>query len=268
MQTWEHLRTWPADVQRLSQLVFTPDGSALVSLGTPDAVSWDPESGLERTRARLGIPASGQFAISPDSQYIAAPAWVRGAAPPYAIRLWKLADGTVHKTIAHPSAANRGQLAFAGSSDTLIMGGGKGMTVWDLATSKLTANLGSKTLHDVPLAVHPDSQRVAMQPWSGPIEVWDITTQKKLISTTVHGGKTMVTNIAIHPGGKWAASAGEDGAVCLWDFGTGVVAKKWQLGPAKGIVHQVAFSPDGRYLATVNGNGTAYILRMDETIER
>jgi WD40 repeat protein len=262
MKSWKHIRTWPAQTGRRPQLLFSPDGATLVSLGNRDAVVWDPHSGAERIRIPMG-PVPIQLAISPDGQFLAAPAYVRGGATPYAIRLWKIADGTVHQTVSHASAANRGQLAFAGSNDTLVMGGGKGMTAWDLASSKLVADLGTKTLHDVPLAVHPDGKRVAMQPWSGPIEVWDITTQKKLLSTSVHAGKAMVNSIAVHPGGRFAASAGEDGTACLWEFDTGAVVKSWQLGPPKGIVFQVAFSPDGRYLATVNGNGTAYILRLD-----
>lgn len=262
MRTWRKVRTWPAENNRLRQLEFTPDGSSLVALGNVDAVVWDPDSGAERTRITMGA-APMQMAISPDSQFLAAPTYVRGGASPYAIRLWKISDGSVHQTIAHKSAANRGQLAFAGSNDTLVMGGGKGMTVWDLANSKLTSDLGNKTLHDVPLAVHPDGKRVAMQPWYGPIDIWDIAAQKNVLSVRVHGGKALVNSIAIHPAGKWAASAADDGAVCLWEVDTGAVVKSWQLGPPKGIIFQVAFSPDGRYLATVNGNGTAYMLRLD-----
>jgi WD40 repeat protein len=266
MKTWKHIRTWPAQAGKLSQLLFTPDGSSLVSLGNVEATLWDPDTGVERRRITTGGSHTRQMAISPDGQLLASPAYVRDAPSTYAVRLWKIADGSIHQTIADRAAASRGQLAFVGAGDTLVMGGGKGMTVWDLANSKLLANLGNKTLHDVPLAVHPDGKRVAMQPWSGPIEVWDITTQTKLLSTSVHAGKAMVNSIAIHPGGKLAASAGEDGAACLWDFDTGAVVKSWQLGPPKGIVFQVAFSPDGRYLATVNGNGTAYILRLDGII--
>ena len=262
MQSWKHLRQWPADHHRLKQLAFTPDGSALVSLGGKDAVVWDHSTGIERARMKNG-PVPGQMAISPDSQYLAMPEYVTGGAQsPYAIRLWKIADATVHKTINHPSASNRGQLAFM-DTDTLVMGGGKGVTVWDLVNSKFVADLGSKTIHDVPLAVHPDGKRAIMQPWYSAIEVWDIQAQKMILATNPHGGKSLGTSIAIHPEGKWAASAADNGTACLWEIDTGAIVKLWQLGPPKGVVFQVAFSPDGRYLATVNGNGTAYILRLD-----
>ena len=261
--TWHHMRTWSAESRPLWHLAFTPDGTYLISMGSRGLVIWDPVTGTQQRIIETGVMRR-EFAISSDSQLVASSQMLLGA--PYSIRVWNIADGSVHKTISHPSAKIRGQLAFAGSNDTLVMGGGKGMTVWDLANSKLLADLGTKTIHDVPLAVHPDGKRVAMQPWYGPIDVWDITTQKNVLSVRVHAGKSLVNSIAIHPSGKWAASAGEDGTACLWEFDTGAVLKSWQLGPPKGIVFQVAFSPDGRYLATVNGNGTAYILRIDRIV--
>ncbi|HUE73206.1 MAG TPA: WD40 repeat domain-containing protein [Pirellulaceae bacterium] len=259
--SWQHLRTWQAETGKARQLLFTPDGTSLASMGNNECAVWDCQTGGERIR--FYVNAVGyNGAISPDGKFLAAATTVQGGASPYVIRLWKIVDGTIHKTINHPSASNRGQLAFIGS-DTLVMGGGKGMTVWDLAKGTLVADLGNRTIHDVPLAVHPDGKRVIMQPWYSAIEVWDITTQKLLLGTNVHGGKSLASSIAIHPGGKWAASAADNGTACLWEIDTGAIVKQWQLGPPAGFVSQVAFSPDGRYLATVNGNGTAYILRLD-----
>jgi WD40 repeat protein len=260
---WHHIRTWSAESQPLWDFAFTPDGASLVSMGPRGLVIWDPMTGTQQRIIETGI-IRRTFAISPDSRLVASSQMLRGA--PYSIRLWSLADGSVHQTISHPSAKIRGQLAFAESGNTLVMGGGKGVTVWNLAKSTLTADLGSKTVHDVPIAVHADGKRVAMAPWYGPIEIWDITTQRNVLSVRVHGAKALVNSIAIHPSGKYAASAAKDGTACLWEFDTGAAIKLWQLGPPKGIVFQVAFSPDGRYLATVNGNGTAYILRLDRIV--
>ncbi len=263
MKSWKQLRTWPAQARKLSQLLFAPDGSSLVSLGNDEAIVWDPLTGAEQLKISTGGAHPRQMAISPDSRLLASLAHVRGGACPFAVRLWNLADGTLYQTITHPSASSSGQLAFAGSSDTLVMGGGQGITVWDLPNSKLLANLGSMPIHVLPLAVHQDGYRAIMQPSKSAIEVWDILAQKLLLGTTPHGDKSLATSIAIHPEGKWAASAADDGTACLWEIDTGAIVKQWQLGPPQGKVFQVAFSPDGRYLATVNGNGTAYILRLD-----
>jgi WD40 repeat protein len=260
--SWRPVRTWEADREALWQLAFAPNGD-LLSGSRRGIVVWNPATGAEvRTISPRGF-FHDRFAISLDGQFVAAPDSLPGA--PYSIGIWNLASGAAHKTIsnANPAAAERGELAFDASGKQLVVGGGKGITVWDVVTGKLTANLGNKTLHDVPLAMHEDGQRVAMAPWRGPVELWDLGAKKLAFSANVHGAKAMVYSIAIHPRGKWAASAADDGTASLWDFDTGAVVKSWQLGPAKGIVFQVAFSPDGRYLATVNGNGTAYILRID-----
>jgi WD40 repeat protein len=264
-RTWRPLRTWQADREKIAQLSFAPDG-AILSGSRRGIVVWNPRTGFEVLTITPRNFFHDRFAISPDGQLLAAPETLPGS--PYSIRLWKLADGSVHKTIANanPFAAERGELAFDSSGKQLVVGGGKGITVWDVATGKVTANLGNKTLHDVPIAIHADDQRVAMAPWRGPVELWDLGAKKLTVSANVHGAKAMVYSIAIHPRGKLAASAADDGTACLWDFDTGAVVKSWQLGPPKGILFQVAFSPDGRYLATVNGNGTAYILRLDGII--
>jgi WD40 repeat protein len=261
-RTWRSVRTWRADREQLYQLTFAPDGS-LLSGSRRGIVIWDPDTGAEVRR--LGPPSffHKRFAISADGQLIACPLSLPAAS--YSLGLWKLADGTPFKTFANPSPASssRGELVFDPASKFLLVAGGKGVMVWDLATGKQTADLGSKTIHDVSVALHADRQRVAIAPWYGPLQVWNLATKKQLLAVGVHGGNSLVSSIAIHPAGKWAASVAHNGTACLWDFDSGALIKSWQLGPPKGQLFQVAFSPDGRYLATVNGNGTAYILRMD-----
>ena len=44
----------------------------------------------------------------------------------------------------------------------------------------------------------------------------------------------------------------------------GNLLKTFQLAPPGGGIHQVAFTPDGRHLITANGNGTIYVLRLQE----
>lgn len=258
-RTWRPVRSWQADRDEIWQLAFAPNGT-LVAGGPRGIALWNAETGTEERIIKPRMFFHRYFAISPDGQFIVAPHHANSPG----IGIWKRADGTLHKTIVHTAASVRGELVFDPSGDTLVMGGGTGAaTIWDLENSKFVGSLPGRTIHNVPLAMHQDGMRVLAAPWYGPIEVWHISTQKKLLSVRVHRGNAMVSSIAIHPKGKWAASAANDGAACLWDIDTGAVVKSWQLGPPKGIVFQVAFSPDGRYLATVNGNGTAYILRLD-----
>ena len=72
--TGEVLHRLAAHNERVSALLFTPDGRRLVSAGGSDGVRiWDPESGLELLTLRETASAHiTQFMISPDGHRLAA----------------------------------------------------------------------------------------------------------------------------------------------------------------------------------------------------
>jgi hypothetical protein len=60
-----------------------------------------------------------------------------------------------------------------------------------------------------------------------------------------------------------AYSAGENGRVARWVWSP--TAKEWELRgswPLPGPVHGLSLSADRRFAVTVNGDGTAYVLRL------
>src|SRR5262249_29834593 len=65
--------------------------------------------------------------------------------------------------------------------------------------------------------------------------------------------------VAFSAGGKRFAASGAFGVVWVRETATGKLVREWKL---PGCVYRVAFLPDGRHLVTLNGNGTAYVLRL------
>lgn len=132
------------------------------------------------------------------------------------------------------------------------------------------ASRGEKTLPATPglttqvsaMAWHPDGKLLATgtypQNEQQPFRIWESATGK-----LVHRfpGKAMATAVAFQPHGMAFAGADADGNVTLWNLSDEKVTHHWQLG---GPVSSLTFSPDSRHLITGNGNGTVYVLHLDD----
>lgn len=70
------------------------------------------------------------------------------------------------------------------------------------------------------------------------------------------------------PDGKTIATGAADSKVRLWEpdppRGKSALKRTIEIGPPGGLVKQVYWTPDGRHLVTLNGNGTIYVLRLEE----
>ena len=104
--------------------------------------------------------------------------------------------------------------------------------------------------------------------------VFTITGSKGMLApiSDLNQYKSLKTVSTVHPG-TWRTSAvnpvtGEliachgDGKLTFWKP-NGDIIREIPVGPPGGAITKLTHSPDGRYMLTANGNGTIYIIRVD-----
>jgi len=108
------------------------------------------------------------------------------------------------------------------------------------------------------------------------IPIWEVATGRLSLWPNRHRltllpnrHETSLVSAALSPNGRtlatWSGHSQGDGTLRLWDIGTGAERGEFiRLCHPGGEIRQVAFSPTGRYLATANGNGTVYILKVED----
>jgi WD40 repeat protein len=110
-----------------------------------------------------------------------------------------------------------------------------------------------------PIAFSPDGNLFASQGMSGELQVWDVSTRRKISSMKFKNNSETATSVTFSPDGKWIASGTYyDKTVRVWEVTTGREISHMTHNEA---VHSVAFSPDGKSIVSGSGdeNGTAIV---------
>lgn len=110
------------------------------------------------------------------------------------------------------------------------------------------------------VAFHPDGRHLAAGSYSGTIDIWDVSTRKKVAELVGHQG--IVYGVDYSPDGTRLVSGGNDTTVRIWDIATG--AQVLELRGHRQYVKSVVFSPDGSRIATASGDMTVRIWESAE----
>ena len=182
---------------RISALVFSPDGTRLVSATMAGSVQmWDPETGIELTSfiaqdsdgAKHEVKEGGMvvtttykdpisvLAFSPNGKLLAAGSHQE-------IRLWNMETGNWGKGITSIDAYKDGKEVFHGCEA---------------------------------LVFSPDNTTLVNGDGNGRIQLWDMATGDELV--TLNGHMDGVGTLKFSPDGKTLVSAGQDGTIFLWDW--------------------------------------------------
>jgi WD40 repeat protein len=105
----------------------------------------------------------------------------------------------------------------------------------------------------------PDGKTVAAAVADAEIQLWDVTTGKRL-RVLRNRGPVLGTPFVFSPDGKTIAGSGSDETVRVWDAATGKQVRSWknldEPSPvASSQIFAVALSPDGTMLATSDFSG-------------
>lgn len=197
-------------------------------------------------------PAVGRVDISPDGRYV-----LSGSFDSFT--LWDIRQGKKIQTFNHKSGLGH-TVAVAFSSDGKhFVSGGKGIRLWDLATSQAIRTLDNDGT--IAVAFSPDGKyllcgnvsldlNLFSESKPPAMKIIDVATGKKVKDFKLQ--KDFPITVAYSPDGKYVLSGGGRGEVHLWDtsFETAVKTVVGSEGsfllPPR--VNTVSYSSDGEYL--------------------
>ncbi len=268
----------------VKELLFTPDGTTLISLGNDKAIRfWDVASGeLRKTlRLQIGDGPNGQFfagAMSPDGRLLA----VGGYPTLWGIRLIDLNTGEVAAVLrGHTNVIL--SLAFSDDGRWLASGSADdSVRVWDLGAGlpkKENVEIGdSQVLQGHGANVYAldfakGGERLVSGADDHKLILWKREGEGRFSHfKTLEKHSAEVLSAAFSPDGKSLVSGGKDDRLILWDGETGAFRNSLE----EDMEHDawtIAYSPDGRFVLAssqgfLRGYTAVYEVKGRECITR
>jgi WD40 repeat protein len=228
--TGKLLREFPAHINSVQRLAFSPDGKRLLTSGNDARVKvWDVATGKRQSQIRG--QGSARFALSPDGKYLAI-SWGGGGA----LGLWDAKTGQKIRDLGSSTGVVRSIffLAFLPDGKTLLsreqsrgVRGGRDVNqvhFWKSETGQLLRSIPIAVPEewDPCYALSPDGKLFAAPAeanWrkgEGGIRLWDTTSGELLAHLKGHAGA--VTALAFSWDGKLLASGSRDTTILVWDM--------------------------------------------------
>jgi WD40 repeat protein len=260
------VRLWRADdqediavlhghTQRVSQLVFSPDGRRLASVSVfldGHARVW--EVGPRGSPVLLRDHASYVYpvAYSPDDAWLASGGWDN------TVRVWDARTGEPGAVLHHTNRVRA--LAFSPDNTWLVSGcdDDDRLTIWDFATGRPRKRIAGPGMTPAALAVSPDGARLAAQDLDGTLRIIDLATGREVVAARLPGRmperREVRSTLAYSPDGRWLALVANRSTVGLWDTQRNQLAVR--CTGHSGAVYSVAFSRNGRWLVSAGADRT------------
>jgi WD40 repeat protein len=234
----------------VDQVLFTPDGKELISVGDDKVIRiWNTATGdpVRTIRGEVGDGPLGKLyacALSPDGKMLAVGGFLRDPdSMTFYIRLIDPATGDVIRLLPgllKPALA----LAFSPDGKLLASGDGSGTVRISNVQTGESYSLKGHTKDVYGVAFSATGQQVASASLDGTVRIWDLGSRKgRALDGKVPEGYRCV---AWSPDGRWIAAGGFDKTLHVWNGATG--APSAALAEDK-YINCVAFNSSSRVLA-------------------
>jgi WD40 repeat protein/class 3 adenylate cyclase len=252
-RTGNRVRTLSEPNEGVRQVLFSPDGSELLtrgalSSGTGSIILWNTRTGekLETLHPRGSLVDA---AFSPGGDRVAV-STLEGT-----LTIYDLRTRNALLRIANPGPLCGVDFSPDGSKvAAAACYTGTTAPVWDARTGRKLIEVGGYG-SVITVAFSPDGKRLVTGGIDGIARVWAV--RRGRLMATLQGHTGWIYSVAFSPDGRQVATGSSDGTARMWNANTG--RQLFVLAAHTETVYEVAFSPDGKHLATASGDGTTRI---------
>ncbi len=257
LQSGENVRNTYIQRDNVYSIIFSVDGTMLVSRNTPNKVRlWDVETGRFLGSFRGDGTQFTSNAISPNGRMLAT------GTRDSKVCIWEIRKGELYligdclMTLSKHTDEVR-TVAFSPDGKSLASGSNdKTIMIWDVHSSTLQNTLTGHEDSVSTVMYSSDGSTLASGSKDGTIRLWDMDTGE--LQRTPISDAGVVTRTAFSLDGRFVAHVAENEKVVhLWDAQSGERLQSFE-GHTQDI-NDVVFSPDGKTVASVSSDGTVVL---------